>query len=440
MDTADTTALPTGRHGNHTQKGKTVKMNKRLKWVAIPLAAVSLLAASCGGGSSEVTSAEPAEETAEEAATEADSSTEEATENTGEASGEPIKLGFLAALSGPAAPWGQAELEAAEVVVADINANGGVLGRPIELVIEDDTTNPTETARLAQSLVEQGVVAIVGPNFGSAALAGAPITNDAQVPIVAMVGTMGVTSPEQEFFPYTFRSAVSDELAIPAIWERLQQQGHTRIAVFAEDSAYGELGIKGFTDLANETEGMELVSTAVAAQDAADVTAQATKLRDADPDAIVLQTGIVGLTANFVRAAENVGLDVPMLGGLGLSQAALIDALGSDVPQLQTLNMFNPHNPTPKQQELIDLMEAEGYEASGFANILGANGVVILTTAIEEAGEASGPAIVEALESGMEIEAYALAPYRFGPDDHTGLSPEAVVWTTIEGGRFTTVE
>ena len=355
----------------------------------------------------------------------------------GPATGDPIKVGFLAAQTGPAAIYGVAELAAATVVVDDINKKGGALGRPIKLVPFDDTTNPTKAISGAQQLMEQGVVAILGPNSGSAALAVAPVTNERQIPIIGFVGTLGVTDPSKDFFAYTFRDAVSDENAIPAVWERLKKTGRKKIAIFAEENAYGSLGIDGYKKLAQGQSGMTIVESVTAATNATDVTPQVTRIRNAQPDAVVLQTGQVALASKVAKTAATIGLDVPLYGGLGLSTQALLDAFkGDSKTNIVTLNMFNPDSPVGRQKELISLLQAAGKQPTGFADVLGASGVVIVTEAIKKAGKADGPSIKKALESGISINAYASGPYKYGTQDHTGLGTDAAVWTSVKDGKF----
>lgn len=361
-----------------------------------------------------------------------------------EADGDgPIKIGYLASLSGLHATTGEKDLIGVSAIVDDINEHGGILGRDVELVQYDDKSDPTETARGAQELAERGVVAIIGPSGGSQTLAAAPITNGLEIPIIAMVGTAGLTDPSQDFFPYTFRSAVADDLALPAIWERAKRDGHEKIAVFGIEDAYGRYGITTFEALANDDDSLELVATPTATADASDYAAQALLIQQAGADAVILQTGTPQVISGFLRAAANVGLEVPMYGGLGASRQELIDALpGGSAENLITLNMGTPTEPTELQQELLDILEAQGKDTSrfGFEVVQGASAMRIFQAAIEKAGEASGPAIKEALDSGLVVPAYTLAPYSFSKDDHAGLSADAVIWTNIRDGKFYPVD
>lgn len=356
--------------------------------------------------------------------------------------GDTIKLGFIGALTGPAASYGQPERAAAEAVVANINKKGGVLGKKLELDVYDDATDPTKSARGVQKLVDDGVVGIVGPNTGGTTLAAAPVSARLSVPLTPMAGTLGLTDPKNKDTAWTFRVSPSDEGMIPALFDKVASDGNKTIAILAEESAYGEYGTQEFKKLDKENDKVEIRAVATAASTATDLTPQATKLRGAGVDAVVLQTQTAGLSGAFLRAAKDVGLDAKFYGGMGLSSQPLIDAAGAAADGLVTLNMVTPDKPAQNQQELYNLLKARGDTPTyGFADLQGANAVLVLVAAIKHAGKADPEAIKKALESGIKIDAYALAPYQYSKDNHDGLSvPEGITWTRIENGKYVSDE
>lgn len=114
----------------------------------------------------------------------------------------PLRLGLLLSLSGPAAPFGVPERDAIQALAAATNAQGGINGRPIELVIYDDATNPTEAVRgMRQLALQERVLAVVGSTIGSGTLAAAPIAAQAGVPVLAPNGTDAVISTDNAFSP-----------------------------------------------------------------------------------------------------------------------------------------------------------------------------------------------------------------------------------------------
>ncbi len=121
---------------------------------------------------------------------------------------ETIKIGGIFSLSGPAAPFGVPERDIVEILANNLNEKGGVNGKKIEMVFYDDQTNPTESARGANKLIRQdGVVAIIGSTIGTGTLALMPVAMASQIPVLAPVSTISVTSKDHAFWPWVFRIA-----------------------------------------------------------------------------------------------------------------------------------------------------------------------------------------------------------------------------------------
>lgn len=365
------------------------------------------------------------------------------TDDSGGGEGEPIKIGAIFSLSGPAAAFGIPEQNAAEVAVQYVNDNGGIDGRMLELVVVDDKTDPTEAARAAQKLISSdGVIAIVGASTGSGTLAMAPVAAQNGVPVIAPNGTIGVTDPEESFFPYVFRSSVSDEVTIPAMLERAKADGAKKIAVFFQEDALGRFSAELLSELDAKDDSFEIVASASVPLEATDVSAPATRIRDAAPDAVLLPLSSVGVAGSFLRTSSELGLDVPMYGGLAAAQNAIIENAGAEATKrLVVANMIDPSNPTAEQQKLYDMIREAGNEpAGGFTDLFGANSVLIVAEALRLADEISSESLRDTLEGGEEFTAWALTPYVYSADNHDGLTSKGLVWTTVRDGKFVGVD
>ena len=150
---------------------------------------------------------------------------------------ETVKVGVLLSLSGPAASFGIPERDIVKILADKVNAEGGIEGRKLELVYHDDQTNPTETARGATKLIQQDKVqVIIGPTIGSGALAMLPIAANSEIPVLAPVGTISVTSKENKYFPWVFRTCPNDELLVTTTMEKVvQKSGYKRLAVMYQE-------------------------------------------------------------------------------------------------------------------------------------------------------------------------------------------------------------
>ena len=356
---------------------------------------------------------------------------------------DPIKIGAILSLTGPAAPFGLPERTAAQVVVDQINKEGGIKGRKLELVVVDDKTNPTEAARAAQRLVSsEKVVAIVGASTGSGTLAMAPVAARNNVPVLAPNGTIGVTDPSKEFYPWVFRTSVSDTVTIPALVERAKADGAKKIALFYQEDALGRFSAELLQKIDGTDDGFEIVTSAAVAMDSTDVSAQVSRIMAAKPDAVILPISSLGVGGYFLRTAHEMGLDVPMYGALAFAQNSILERAGeAAVRNLFVAIMINPSNPVPEQQQLYTLIRESGSEpAGGFTDLFGANSVSVVAEAIAAASDVSGPAIRDALESGAELKAWAIKSYKYSAENHDGLGPDAIVWTRAEGGKFVSAD
>src|SRR5712675_24325 len=175
-------------------------------------------------------------------------------------SADTVKIGVVLSLSGPAAVFGIPERDAIQVVMEKLKADGK-LKRPIELVIYDDKTNPTEATRMVtQAISNDKVVAIIGPGTGG----------------------------KNEFYPWVFRVAPSDRVDVKVILENMAKSKAKKSGVFFQEDAYGKTGVD-FAKEIGATLGMEVVETVSAPYAATDLTAQATRLRNAGVEAVFLQ-------------------------------------------------------------------------------------------------------------------------------------------------------
>lgn len=348
--------------------------------------------------------------------------------------GEPIKVGVLIALSGPAAAYGAEERRAVEAVFNKVNAQGGIRGRKVELVVRDTKTNPTEAARLAnQVIADDKVIAIIGATTGSETLAFADAAMRAQVPLFPMVGTPSVTDPEKPYSKWVYRMSVPLTTDLPASFNRMVNDGKKRMAIFSEEDAYGQQGAAMAVELAKKHGGVEVVENISAPKTATDLTTQATKIRNARPDAVLLVTASTGSGGAFLRKLQQVGLNVPVYGMAGIVQKQIITSGGSAAEMLIAPALVNPHEPGPLK-ELFELMKDNG-GVDGFGAVLGANAAAAVVETLKS-GAATGAQVRDAMEKIGPIKGYAAGPIQFSPADHDSWGPETLFFVTVRDGKF----
>jgi branched-chain amino acid transport system substrate-binding protein len=359
----------------------------------------------------------------------------------GSASAEgPLRIGLLLELSGPAASFGVPERDGAQILADEINREGGVRGRQLELSVYDTAGNTTRCARGASELIRrEQVIAIIGGTTGSCTLAAAPVAERNKIPMLAPNGTIQVTDPANSFFPWVFRSQVSDLETTKAMFDGAAG-AHSRLGLFFQQDAYGK-------DTADYVRNVLAQPTVTIAGEASapltvtDVASQATQLRNAAPDAVLLQLSSAKLGAAFTHAAQQVGLDAEQWVGNGIGTRAFVDAAGSSADGLHVMAVANPYDPGERLARLGALFAERGLRLEGFGEALAATAVVAIVEAIEQSPEmVGGQEIRDALERVCMDAPYTEGQLCFGPDDHDALDAAAIVEVVVRDGAFVTVD
>ena len=229
----------------------------------------------------------------------------------------PVKLGVLGPLTGPASTYGVAERNGVQMAVDEVNSQGGLFGKKVQVEVRDDKGgDPSVATTQALQLVQSDhVAAVFGPIVNTAALAVAKMSDQLKVPLL---GTLGATTPvvypdgpAGKPYPWVFRVLVSSPVQVQTLVDYGTSKGWKRWAMIYENDAYGQPTV---TDLqaALKASGGELVSKQAIAVDAADATAQALAVKAAKPDAVLVWS-IQAPASKAVSALARVGLKTPIL-------------------------------------------------------------------------------------------------------------------------------
>ena len=237
----------------------------------------------------------------------------------GGAQAQSIKIGVNTGINGPVSVAAEWEKWGEELAVAEINAQGGVLGKQIELVYADNRCNPSEAVTATDRLIQAGVVAIAGAHCSSATIAAMPRIKEAKIPMVTAISS----SPKITELSgkggneWTFRLNPSDSDMMNALASYLaKNKTYSTVAILGEDSDFGRGGAQAFQQVA-EKAGLKIVSTDFHPQQLADYTTILTRLQARHPDAIALfQVG--NDQANFLRNYQQMGLAIPFTGRVEL--------------------------------------------------------------------------------------------------------------------------
>jgi branched-chain amino acid transport system substrate-binding protein len=352
--------------------------------------------------------------------------------------GETIKVGVNIELSGPAAVQGAAYQNAVQLVADRINADGGIDGKQIELVIRDNKSDPTEALQVAKGMIENdGVVAMVGGGSSPTTLSLVDYVEEKGVPIVSMGSSGAIVSPPEDR-TFIFKTPANTDQIVDVMIEDFEKRGIDSVGFISVDNPYGDAGLAAFQAAADAGE-VNLVGTEKFQDTDRDYTSIVTKLLGSNPDAIVVWSipPGAGIVAKNVKAA---GYDGQLYFDAGAGAELFLRGAGDAAEGVLMIHpavlVADEVQDAPNTQEMQDFYDAytEEYgEFSGFASYA-ADALGMIAAAVEEAGEADRTAVRDALES-LEYTGIT-GVYTMSPENHAGLSTDALAVLTVEGGDW----
>ncbi|HNS57309.1 MAG TPA: ABC transporter substrate-binding protein, partial [Smithellaceae bacterium] len=196
----------------------------------------------------------------------------------------PIKIGALFSVSGPASFLGEPERNTAKMMVDEINKAGGIKGRKLELIVIDTQGDATKAVQGANKLIKNDkVVAIIGPSITGDTMAVIPVVERAQIPLISCAAGVKITEPVKR---WVFKTAQNDALAVLRIFDYMKKQKISRIAILTVSDGFGSSGREQLVAKAKSF-GIQIVSNETYGPKDTDMTAQLTKIRASNAQAIV---------------------------------------------------------------------------------------------------------------------------------------------------------
>lgn len=310
-----------------------------------------------------------------------------------------IILGQSAAFTGPAAELGIQFQQGAKLWFEQVNAQGGIGGKTLEIRSLDDGYEPDRCAANTQKLIAEDVHSLFGYIGTPTSLAALPLLTKAQVPFIApFTGAMGLREPFNKQV-FHLRASYNDETAL--IVRQLTNLGLKKIAVFHQNDAYGKAGLDGVT-LALEKQGLKPVATATVERNSVDVAAAVRTINAAMPDAVV-QISAYKSCAAYIRAARAAGYGGTFYNVSFVGTQALADELGKDGAGVVVSQVMpSPYYPArPIAREFADAVKKAGNVQANFSSMEGYLAAKVVTEGLKRAGNRIGSrdALIQGIES-----------------------------------------
>jgi len=356
--------------------------------------------------------------------------------------GEPVKIGAIFSVTGRSSPLGDPEKKTVQMLEEQVNNEGGVLGgRPLEVIVKDDKSVPDNAVKAANDLIEQGVVAIIGPSTTPSTMPLKKICQEASVPLIACAAGKTITDP---IASYVFAVPQTNALAVAKCFEYLEKEGIDKVASIYVANPYGEDGQSNIEAIAAK-KGIKIVATESFGGDDTDMTTQLTKIKAAEPGALICWGTNPG-PALITKQAKTIGLDVPILQSHGVANMKFIElageaANGVQLPAGRLIVWEQLADDDPFKsvlEEFATAYEAKYGEAPSTFAGHAYDSFWITVNAIEAAGEADRAKVRDAIEQ-AEFMGTA-GEFKYSATDHNGLTLNAFVWVKIVDGAWQLAE
>lgn len=352
-----------------------------------------------------------------------------------------IKIGSVLSVSGPAAFLGDPELKTLQMAVEKVNADGGVLGRKLELVHYDDGSDAGKANGFTKRLIESDKVdVLIGGTTTGATMAMAPLVDKASMPFISLAGAVVIIDPVKK---WVFKTPHTDRMAAEKVFEDMKKRGITKVALLSETSGFGASGRKETQAVAAKY-GITLVADETYGPKDTDVTAQLTRIKGTagvqalfvfglgqGPAVVTKNYGQLGMTAiplyqsHGVASDEYIKLSGKAAEGVRLPTPALLIAnmLPAGDPQK---NIVTNYDKTYKDRYKVDPSTFGGYALDALN---------LAIDAMKRAGSTDREKVRNALEQTKGFVG-TTGVFNMSAGDHMGLDLSAFRMVEVKNGDW----
>lgn len=350
---------------------------------------------------------------------------------------EPIKVGLVAALSGQSAKSGEALTRGLTMAINEVNAKGGVLGRPLELVRRDDESNPSKGMLAARELVQREKVTVLFGGLDTpVSLAIVPLANQMKVPFMGIWAAGTKITENGAADNYVFRVSAVDELVDEALVKYGVDNGMKKPGMILINNPWGESNEAGFKR-ALEKRGLANAGVERIQDSDLDVVPQLTRLKNAGADTL-LMVGNVGPSAQVVKSLDRMGWDVPVVSHWGPAGGRFGELAGPNASRVHFIQtyVFTEHN-SAKGDALLAALKTAYPQIKTLADVTPAVGIAnaydalhLAALAIEKAGNTDGKAVRDGFYSISDYDGL-IKHYKqpFTVQKHDALGPDDYLFT-----------
>ncbi len=355
------------------------------------------------------------------------------------ADSEPIKVGAILAVTGPASFLGAPEARTLQMLADELNAKGGVNGHKIELIIKDSGANPEKAISFTKQLIEEEkVFAILGPSTSGETMKIKKIVEQGKTPLISCAAAEVIVNPVAK---YVFKTPQKDSFAVKKIYGEIKKLGLKKIAVVAGNTGFGKAGKGQLLKIAPEF-GLEVVAAETYDKKSTDLSALVTKLMAKKDIQAVVNWSIVPAQAIIAKNMRQAGWDVPLFQSHGFGNIKYVEAAGAAAegiifPAGRLLVANSLPDSNSQKALLLDYLNNYESKFNEKASTFGGHAYdafKILVKAIEIAG-ADKEKVRDAIENLKNFPGTG-GVFNFSAEDHNGLGMSSFVMLTVKDGKF----
>ncbi len=300
---------------------------------------------------------------------------------------ETIKIGVFGPMTGGAAGYGQSEREAVDLVVEEVNAAGGLPGKKIQVLYGDDAGKPEQAVSLVKKFITADqVLLVVGGISSPTSMAASQVTREEKVPQVMVAATAARITLQGN--PWIFRSAVADTKLAGDLADFIKEKfpNVKRVGAIYVNDDFGKGGFVAFSERAKR-HGIQMVADEKYTRGDVDFTAQLTKIRAANADAI-LDWSRYHEAALIAKQVKQMGLKQPLFGSDGNAHPKYIELGGDAVEGFYYATHFSPATSghLPVARRLIEKLKAKYNKEPDFIHSEAYDAMLVVVDAIKRAG------------------------------------------------------
>lgn len=351
------------------------------------------------------------------------------------------KIGAIYSKTGPNNPLGEPEWNTTELLVDEINENGGINGVPLEVVLADDeSTQEKASLEMNRLINDENVLAVLGSSGSTESLAMKGIAMQEEVPLVSAAASVQVVQPIEES-GWVFKTPQNDVHAVEQIFNYLESEDISKIGILTDSNAYGESGREQL-EAVSEDYGIEIVEKEVFNMEDPDMSTQLTNINSSGAEALITWGTNPG-PATIAVNMKDLGLDIPHLSSHGVANEAFIDlaedaAEGVIIPTGRLLFPSEIPEDDPHYEIISEFYESYtdrfDSEPTNFASYSYDN--LMLVVDALEAGATDNEAIRDHLENNIKDWVGTTGIFNMTPEDHNGLDVDSLVMAHVVDGEW----